>query len=64
LHDAFLHLATRLDDHGLLELVLGGVLGLILDVAQLMVPNGDHVVVLERVLLDELAVYVGSVGAV
>src|SRR6185437_6775464 len=50
-----------LDHHGLLELVL---LLVILDKAQLMMPDSDDIPVLQRMLLDELAVDVGAVGAV
>src|SRR5882762_1633892 len=50
-----------LDHHGLLELVL---LLVVLDEAQLMVTDGDDVAVLQGMLLDQLAVDVGAVGAV
>ena len=57
-----LHRARRgLDDHGLLEFVL---LLVVLDEAQLVMPDGDDVAVLQGMLLDQLAVDVGAVGAV
>ena len=51
----------RLDDHRLFEFVLGLV---VFDEAQLVMADGDHVAVLQGMLLDELAVDVGAVGAV
>ena len=51
-----------LDHHGLLELVLLGLV--VLDEAQLVMAGGDHIAVLQRMLLDQLAVDVGAVGAV
>jgi hypothetical protein len=51
----------RLDDHRLLELVL---LVVFLDEAQLVMADGDDVAMLEGMLLDQLAVDVGAVGAV
>src|SRR5579862_403986 len=50
-----------LDHHGLLELVL---LLVVFDEAQLVMTTGDHVAMLQRMLLDELAVDVRAVGAV
>ena len=41
-----------------------GFLGLAVDEAQRVVADGDHVAVLQRVLLDDLAVDVGAVRAV
>ena len=50
--------------HRGLELVRVGVAGAIVDEAQLMVADGDDVTVLQSMLLDQLAVDVGAVGAV
>ena len=50
-----------LDDHGLLEFVLGFV---VFDETQLVVAHRDDVGVLQGMLLDELAVHVRAVGAV
>ena len=43
---------------------VGRLLCLIVDVAELVVADRDHVAVLQRVLLDQLAVDVGAVRAV
>ena len=51
----------RLDDHRLFEFVLGLV---VFDETQLVMTHGDDVAVLQRMLLDELAVDVRAVGAV
>ena len=52
------------DDHGLLELVLLGVVGLLIRESELVMADGDDVAMLQGVLLDQLAVDVGAVRAV
>jgi len=61
---AFLTLRTRGDDHGLFEFVLLDIAILAVDETQLMVTDGDDVAMLHRVLLDQLAIDVGAIGAV
>ena len=62
--NALLPLRTGGDDHGLLELVLLRVAVLAVDEAQLVVSDRDDIAVLHRMLLDQLAVDVGAIGAV
>jgi len=62
--NAILALRARGDDHGLFEFVLLDIGVLAVDEAQLMMADGDDVAVLHRMLLDQLAVDVRSVGAV
>ena len=62
--DLFDAAGAGFDDHGLFELVLLHVIGLVVDKAKLMVAHGNHVAVLERVFLDELSIDIGAIGAV
>ena len=58
-------LLARRDDHRFLELVLLGVVRRnLVGEAKLVVADRDYIAVLEGMLLDELAVNVGAVGAV
>src|SRR5579885_2166337 len=53
---------ARPDDHGLLEFLVVGA-GVLVDVFQFMLAEANDVAVTQGVLLDELAVDVGAVGA-
>src|SRR5208282_2832205 len=57
-------LRTRRDDHRFFEFVLLRVAVLVVDEAQLVVPDGDDVAVLHRMFLDQLAVDIGAIGTV
>ena len=54
----------RRNDHGFLELVLFLLVGLLIGEAELVMTDGNDIAMLQRMLLDQLAVDVGAIGAV
>jgi hypothetical protein len=56
-------LASR-DNHGLFKFVLFGLRRLLIGETQLVVADGYHVTVLQRMFFDQLAIDVSAIGAV
>jgi hypothetical protein len=64
LYQLFCILLASRDDHGLLEFILLRLGSLVIRKTKLMMTDGNHVAMLQRVFLDQLAINVGAVGAV